>query len=177
MDADRAALEKFDAQVAELRAQLRVAELPARDAQVAAARAAVSAAKAEVDRVSSALGDRTVSAPTGGLVDRVVFAEGEVAVTGSPVLSLLPPRRLNVLFFVPEPQRAAFAPGDALTVGCDGCPDGLSASVTRIAAEPQFTPPVIYSRDERQRLVYRAEARLDPDAPLRPGQPVTVRRP
>lgn len=176
-DADRAALQERDAQVAELNAQLRVAELPARDAQVAAARAAVDAARAEADRARSDLEDRGVVAPIAGAVERVFFDAGEVAATGTPVVSILPEADRTLLFFVPEAHRAAIGIGDVLAVSCDGCPEPLSARVTRMASEPQYTPPIIYSREERQRLVFRAEAKLTEPSPLLPGQPVTLRQP
>jgi HlyD family secretion protein len=85
--------------------------------------------------------------------------------------------RRTVLFFIPQPERAGFAPGDVLALSCDGCPAGLEATVSRLASDPQFTPPIIYSREERQRLVFRAEAEVAGDAGLLPGQPVTLMRP
>jgi HlyD family secretion protein len=117
-----------------------------------------------------------VTSPVAGEVERVYFDEGEIAAVGTPVVSILPPAKRKVLFFVPEPERAGFAVGDVLAVACDGCVEGLVAVVTRLASEPQFTPPIIYSREERQRLVFRAEAEVAGNAELLPGQPVTVRR-
>jgi HlyD family secretion protein len=177
VDADEAALKEMDAQVAEMRAQLRVAELPARDAEVQAARSAVDAAKAEADRAQSDLEDRVVTAPVAGVVGRVYFDEGEITATGTPVVSILPPVRRTVLFFIPEPERAGFAIGNVLALSCDGCPAGLEATLSRLASDPQFTPPIIYSREERQRLVFRAEAKVADGVGLLPGQPVTLRRP
>ncbi len=96
---------------------------------------------------------------------------------GTPVISILPTGRRKVLFFVAEGARAGLGLGTVLAVSCDGCPAGLVAEVTRIAAEPQYTAPIIYSRDERARLTYRAEARLGEGAALLPGQPVSLARP
>lgn len=177
VDEDQARLSELDARMAEIEAQLHVAELPARDARVAAARAALRAAEAEADRARSALDDRRVEAPLAGQVERVFFDAGEVASAGAPVISLLPRDGRTALFFVPEPDRATFAVGDALALSCDGCPPGLTATLTRIASEPQYTPPIIYSREERRRLVFIAEAAIGEGAPLLPGQPVTLYRP
>lgn len=176
-DEDRAALQARNAQVAEFQAQLNVAELPARDAEVAAARAAVDAARAEADRARSDFDDRMVTSPIAGMVERVFFDEGEIVGIGAPVVSILPPTRRKVLFFVPEPDRADFAVGDSLALECDRCPANLEVTLTRLVSDPQFTPPIIYSRDERQRLVFRAEAEFQGGANLLPGQPVTLRRP
>lgn len=177
VDADRTALEGANARVAQLQAQLSVAELPAREAQIVAAKAALDAAEAQVDQARATLADLRVMAPASGLVDKVYYDPGEVVPAGSPVLSVLVPGELKVLFYIPEPERLSFAPGEVLALSCDGCKAGLTATITRLASDPQYTPPIIYSRDERTRLVYRAEARLDGnEAQLLPGQPVSMER-
>ena len=110
-------------------------------------------------------------------IERLYFDAGEMSAAGTPVLSLLPAGALKVKFYLPEPARQGFALGDSVAVSCDGCPAGLTATLSYMASDPQFTPPVIYSRDERQRLSFLAEATLDPGTMLHPGQPVTLARP
>jgi len=173
---DRAAVERADAHVTQLEAQLAVSELPARDAQVLAAEATLDAARAEADLAAARLDDMRVTAPVQGRIEKVFFEAGEVAAAGAPVISILPPDALTVLFYLPQAERASFTIGEALALTCDGCPPGITATITRMAAQPQFTPPIIYSRDERARLVFRAEARLAPGTGLLPGQPVTLER-
>lgn len=177
VDADRAALEQANAHVAQLQAQLEVAVLPARSEQVLAARKTLEAAQADADLARSQLDDLTVVAPVAGRVETVYFKAGEVAAAGSPVLSILPPDELKVLFFLPEDQRPAFAPGDTLDMDCDGCTAPVEVTISKMASDPQYTPPIIYSRTERTRLVFRAEARVPPGTGLLPGQPVSLRRP
>ncbi|MXN66548.1 HlyD family efflux transporter periplasmic adaptor subunit [Stappia sp. GBMRC 2046] len=176
VDTHRADLDKIEAEIAELKARLQVAELPGRDAQLAAARAAVDAAVAETDRARSDLDDRVMASPVSGRVEDVLFYAGEFATAGAPVLSILPPNRRKVVFFLPEPERISFKLGDRLEVSCDGCPPGLEVAVTFVATDPQYTPPIIYSREERARLVFRAEAHIDGDSELMPGQPVSLVR-
>ena len=89
-----------------------------------------------------------------------------------PILSLLPDSRIKVRFFVPEAQLSAYRVGGTVRFGCDGCAKGLTAKIAYIAPRPEFTPPVIYSREARDRLVYLVEAQ--PSARLNPGQPVDV---
>lgn len=175
-DQDRATLASAEANVRQLQAQLKVAELPARDAQQWQAEANLAAAKADAEKARADLADRTVVAPQDGRVERLYFAAGEMAGAGTPVVSLLPADALKVKFYVGEAERATLALGQAIGVTCDGCPDGLTATLSYFASDPQFTPPVIYSRDERQRLTFLAEATLDADSHLLPGQPVTVER-
>lgn len=174
LDAQRAALAAATAQVAQAEAQLAVAELPARPAQRAAAEAALTAAGAEAERARIALADRVVAAPAAGRVDKLYFEPGEVAGIGAPVLSILPEGPMTVLFFVPESDRPTLQTGASFLLSCDTCPPGLTATLIRLADSPQYTPPVIYSRDERTRLVYRAEASLAAGSGLLPGQPVTL---
>jgi len=176
LDSRRAARDSAAAQLAQLQAELAVAELPARGAQQLAAEAALDAARAEVDRAEAVLAERHVRATIEGVVERVYFSQGEVAGAGVPIVAILPPEALKVLFFVPEPERMDFALGNSLRIGCDGCSSGVTARLSRLAASPQYTPPIIYSSEERTRLVYRAEAVLAPGSGLMAGQPVTVWR-
>lgn len=175
LDQDRATLASAEAAVRQLEAQLKVAELPARSEQQVEAEANLAAAHADAEKANADLADRSITAPAAGRIERVYFDAGEIVAAGTPVISILPEGALKVKFYVPEAARAGFALGDQLAVSCDGCPDGLTARVSFFASDPQFTPPVIYSRDERQRLSYLVEATLD-GASLHPGQPVTVER-
>jgi HlyD family secretion protein len=173
VEQDRTALATAQAQVEQLRAQLAVAELPARSAQQVAAEANLRAAEADAERARQELEDRRVVAPVHGVVDKLFYTMGEVAGSGSPVVSLLPTGPLEAWFFVPEMQRAGLSIGEAVRVTCDGC-DVLRANITHIASAPQTTPPIIYSREERNRLVYLVKAELEAANTLRPGQPITV---
>lgn len=174
VDSDRATLERANAQLAQLQAQLNVSGLPARDAQLVAAEASLTAARADSDRARSDLADREILAPVGGVIERVYFRAGEVAPVGVPVVALLPPGELKARFFIPEVDRVGFHIGDVLMLTCDGCAEGLVATISHMASDPQHTPPIIYSRDERARLVFMAEARIDDASKLLPGQPVTL---
>lgn len=173
-DQARAALRSAEAQVAQLQAQLRVAELPARNPQRIAAEASLAVAEANADRAREDLADRILTAPEAGRVERIFYAEGEIVGAGAPVLSLLPEGALKIKFYVPEADRPAMGVGDVVSVTCDGCADGMTATISFLASDPQFTPPVIYSRDERNRLTFLVEAVLDGNAVLPPGQPVSV---
>jgi len=177
VEQDRATLASAKAQVEQFRAQLAVAELPARDPVQVAAEASLLAAQADADKARSDLEDRTVIAPVAGRIERLYFGPGEMATAGVPITALLPDDALKVKFYVAEADRPAFGLGDVVSVSCDGCEEGLTASISYFASDPQFTPPVIYSRDERMRLSFLAEAILREAGGLRPGQPVTIRQP
>ncbi len=169
VDTDRAARDQATAHVAQLEAELQVAELPARDEQVIASQATLKAARAEAEVAAAQLDDMRTTAPISGQIEKVYYTMGEVAPAGTPVVSILPPDALKVLFYLPETVRAGFSIGDTLALTCDGCPDGIEVTISRMASDPQYTPPIIYSRDERHRMVFRAEAKLAPGTGLLPG--------
>ncbi|WP_217899020.1 HlyD family secretion protein [Oceanicola sp. 22II-s10i] len=165
------------AKVAEIEAQLTVARLPAREQEIARARAAVSAAKAARDQVKWKLTQRELKLDEPVTVVDVIRTGGEIAGPSAPVLSVLGANAVKLRLYVPERSFAEIAVGDALRVGCDGCAAGLTARIIYISDEPEFTPPVIYSLENRQKLVYLIEARPEGESRLKPGQIVDVTLP
>lgn len=177
LDSAIAARDTATSDVAQLEAQLAVQRLPAREQVVAAAEGRLRGAEAAVRNAAWALEKRAITAPVDGAVNDVLRRIGEIAGPTTPVLSILPDGAWKVVAFVPETSLSEIAPGGRLSVHCDGCPEGLAATISYVAQEPEFTPPVIYSLENRQKLVYRVEARPDPSqTALRPGQIVDVAR-
>ena len=164
------------ARVRELDAQQRVAQLAGREDARRAADAAVLAGTAQASQLRARLTDKTVQAPVAALVDDTLFRVGEWVGAGTPVVNLLPPAALKVRFFVAEEVLPRIKPGDAVTVHCDGCAAPIEARIRFIARSAEFTPPVIYSREQRAKLVYLVEAwpSAADAVKLRPGQPVDV---
>ncbi|MFN0114591.1 MAG: HlyD family secretion protein [Paracoccaceae bacterium] len=162
------------AKVAEMEANLAVARLPARPWTIAAKEAALAGAMAERNRAAWALEQRELTAPSAGIVDDVIRNPGEIAGPSVPVLSFLPDGAVKLRLYVPESDVARVAPGTLLDVRCDNCPPGLSAAVSYVSNAPEFTPPVIYSLQNRQKLVYLIEARPVGPEGLKPGQIVDV---
>lgn len=164
------------ARVRELQGQLDVSRLPARQDQIRAQDAQVAAARAAASQSDWRLDQKHVSAAQGGLIVDTLYREGEWVPPGSPVVRMLPPQNVKLRFFVPQPVIGGLKPGRKLVVRCDGCEGEVAATVSYIAAEPEFTPPVIYSNETRAKLVFMVEARpsVENAVRLRPGQPVTV---
>jgi HlyD family secretion protein len=165
------------ARVEELAAQWEVATLGARVDRLAAARAEVAAAEASLIQAEHRLALIAPTAPVAARVEDTHFRPGERVPAGRPVVSLLPPANIKLRFFVPEPLLSRLSPGTALAWACDGCPADLTATVSFIAGEAEFTPPVIYSVGSREKLVFMVEARPTPGFLPRPGQPVDVKLP
>ncbi|MFO1140965.1 MAG: HlyD family efflux transporter periplasmic adaptor subunit [Amaricoccus sp.] len=162
-------------EVAQLEAELAVQRLPARAQVVAAAESSLAGADAAVRDAAWRLAKRDVTAPAAGEITDIFRRTGEIAGPTAPVAELLPDGAWKLVVYVGEPDVARVATGARLAVRCDACPDGLTATVSYVAKEPEFTPPVIYSLENRQKLVYRVEARpAAGDTILRPGQIVDV---
>jgi HlyD family secretion protein len=162
------------ARVAELQRDIAVAKMPARQDRIDAARAAVEAAQAALRQAQWQLDQRTVTALVDGRVEEVIHRVGEYAAKNAPVIELLPPGNVVVRFFVPEPVLSRLRLGQPVAVGCDACDEPVEARISFIASSAEYTPPVIYSLDERSKLVYLIKARPTVEGLLRPGQPVDV---
>lgn len=173
LDQVRAARDTAAAQVRTIERRRNVGTLGARpDAQVAAgaqveqARAALLEAQARLDQISP-------RAPAAGRVQDVFFQTGEWAAPNQPVVALIPDGRVRLRFFAPEKEVARYRVGQRVRFTCDGCKAG-SATINYVSPRPEFTPPIIYSRDTRERMVFLIEALPEKPLDLNPGQPIDV---
>jgi HlyD family secretion protein len=170
-----AARDRDRGRVAELSQQLQIANLPARSDEIAAATADVKAAGDALAQAQWRLEQKSQTAPAAGLVADTLYRAGEWVAAGAPIVSLLPPANVKLRFYVPETVVGSLRIGDAVTVRCDGCGADIPAKVRFIATQAEFTPPVIYSRENRANLVFLVEAWPDaPNPALHPGLPVEV---
>jgi HlyD family secretion protein len=173
----RAAYERDIAKVEEMEAQIRVARQSiGREQAIAAAKAEAEAARAALAQSDWRLGQRTIASPVRALVHDTLYSEGEWVGAGSPVVSLLPPGNLKLRFFVPETVVGSLKIGQDVRAHCDGCAAPIPARISYISRQAEYTPPVIFSREQRAKLVFLIEARPAPAdaAKLRPGQPLDV---
>jgi HlyD family secretion protein len=138
------------------------------------AEAVLRTAEARANSARTRLDRRRIDSPVTGLVQEVYFRAGEHVQPGRPILSLLPPGNIRVRFFVPQAELPKVRLGQRIAVKCDGCAGNLAALINFISAQAEFTPPVIFSKEEHARLVFRVEAIPERPAELRVGQPVSV---
>ncbi len=138
------------------------------------AQAASRDAEARLTVQQTHLARRQMASPVAGVVQQVYFRPGETVQPGKPLVSILPPGNLKVRFFVPEGLLPRIQVGEKVNVTCDGCATDLTASISFIAHTAEFTPPVIYSLQERSKLVFLVEARPQTPERFRVGQPVSV---
>jgi HlyD family secretion protein len=177
LDRARAARDQDKNRVAQLEADLQTARLGARSDQISAAEANVQALTAALARTEWDLSRKQQKATVAGLVFDTLYQKGEWVPAGRPVVSLLPPGNMKVRAFVPEPRIGKLRLGDPVQVTMDGVPQPLAGKVSFISPQAEYTPPVIYSQQSRDKLVFMVEVRFDAEiaARLHPGQPVDVK--
>jgi HlyD family secretion protein len=165
------------ADAAALEAELETARLGGRADALEAARRDVDALAAQLAQLRWQVEEKRRAAPAAGLVQETLYRVGEYVAAGRPVVALLPPENVIVRFYVPQARLSALAPGDTVDVHADGLAPGATARVRFVSSEAEFTPPVIYSKETRAKLVFLVEAVPDAAsvARLRPGQPLEVR--
>jgi HlyD family secretion protein len=169
LDAARAALRNANARVAAAR---KTAD--ARRAQVAAAQAQTVEAMGGRREVAIRVNQLSPTAPAAARVEDVFFQPGEWVSANQPIVSLLPDNKVKVRFYVPEQEVSRYRPGRQVRFSCDGCASNLTATIRYVSPRPEFTPPIIFSRDSRDRLVFMVEAYPARPQNLQPGQPVDV---
>lgn len=177
LDEARSAHQRDAARVAEAEAQIRNLRLPlGRQAELEAAQSEVAAARAALAQADWRLAQKSIAVPAAGTVQDTFFVEGEWVPAGRPIVLLLPPGNVKARFYVPERQVASLKIGQTIEVSCDGCGAPVRGAVSYVSAQAEFTPPVLYSKESRAKLVFLVEARPEPGdaARLRPGQPVDV---
>ncbi len=177
VDEARTTVGRWEARVAEIRSRIEFAELGGRADEIIATEAVLAAGQAALAQTDWRLERRRPQALGAARVQDTLYRPGEFVPAGSPVVTLLPPENVLARFFVSETVLGGIAHGDAVILRCDGCPADISGHVTFISGEAEYTPPVIYSRDSRAKLVFLIEAH--PDDPtqglrMRPGQPIDV---
>ena len=176
LDKAQTSVTTAEAMVGKAEADLDVARLPARTETITAAEHQVEQAQASLEQARWRLSKRTITAPEQGRVSDVIRNPGDLSGPSAPVISILPEGAVKLKLYVPEEQFSTIQIGDRLAVSCDGCPGDLTALISYASPEPEFTPPVIYSLETRQKLSHLIEARPENGAAqLKPGQIVDVR--
>lgn len=176
LDEARSAQDRDRSRVAEINAQLKVVQLAGRSDEIAALQAEVKVAREQLAQADWRLAQKTQRAPRAAVVTDTLYTQGEYVQAGMPVISLLPAENIKLRFFVPEKQLASVKLGQDVQVACDGCAP-LSAKITYVAPQAEYTSPIIYSKENRATLVFLIEARTTPELAIKlhPGQPVEIK--
>ena len=156
--------------------ELDTAHLGARNDLIQAAQAAVLAAEAAKRRADWAIDQKIKTTPATALVYDTLYRAGEFVAAGMPVLTLLPPENLKIRFYVTEETFGRLKPGDKLAVKLGEKSEPIAATLSYFSPQPEYTPPILFNRDNRSKLVFMCEALFDhaPAGSLHPGQPVDI---
>jgi HlyD family secretion protein len=181
LDDARTALKRDDALVGQLKASVETTkQSTGRPDEIRAADANVRAAREALAQSQWRLSQRAVATPAAGLVHDTYYVVGDFVPAGSPVAAILPPGNVKARFYVPETIVGKLKRGDSVSLACDGCGPPIAATIAFISDRVEFTPPVLYSKENRAKLVFLVEAKpvATTDAVrLKPGQPVDVTLP
>lgn len=167
------------AKVEQMSANLRVAQMPARPQTINLARARKAEAEAALATARWQLDQFALKAEVAGTVEDVQRHPGDMAGPSAPVITFLPDNGVKLRLYADADWLPRLQLGQSLAISCGGCPENLTARISNIRHEPEFTPPVIYSVERRQKLIYRVEARPEGEALkwIKPGQIVDARLP
>lgn len=178
-DEAKAARDSDRKKVEQMQNDLGTAQAGSRPDEIRAAEAEAAAARESLAQADWKLRQKSVTATVAGTVSDTLFTRGEFVPAGSPVVSILPATNVKVRFFVPETKLGGIKVGQKVSLACDGCGNPIDAAVSFIAPQAEFTPPVIYSKDNRAKLVFLVEAKpaAQEATRLHPGQPVDVKLP
>ena len=163
-------------QVAELEATLQTARLGSREDQITAAQDNLLAQQAALARADWNLSQKKQFAQEAALVNDTLYREGDWVPEGNPVVVLLPPKNVKVRAFVAQEMIGRVRLGSSAKILVDGVRVPFPGKVTFISPRAEFTPPVIFSRQMREKFVFMIELSVDPETAMKlhPGQPVDV---
>jgi len=175
-DQDRSNLDQDRQRVTQLQSDLATAELGQRNDQIIAAEEEVKARQAALSQAQWNLSQKHQDAPQSGLVFDTLYRQGEWVSAGHPVIALLPPENMKVRAFIQQSRIGSLQVGDAIRVAVDGVTAPSTGKISFISPRAEYTPPVIYSQESRDKLVFMIEIVFDAStaAKLHPGQPVDV---
>lgn len=161
-------------QLKQVRANLAEAELGGRVDAIKAAESEMAAAKTKLDEATWVLQQKSIKAPGNGFVYDTFYRQGEYVAATKPVVSLLLPENIYVIFYVSTSQLGQLTIDQSILVHCDGCDKTHVAKINYISPQAEYTPPLVYSRDNNDKLIFRVQARFAEKVSLHPGQPVYV---
>lgn len=133
-------------------------------------------AKQQLAQSKWQLDQKTQSADTDAEVYDTFYVQGEWVGAGKSVVALLPAKNIKVRFFVSEKILGKMELGRKVVITADGLKEKIHGEISYISPKAEYTPPIIYSRESRAKLVFMIEASLPENEAvyLHPGQPVEV---
>lgn len=155
----QAAVSAAEAQIAAAQAAVITAK-----SQLLGSQSAVNAARATIERLQVDIDDGVLKAPTAGRIQYRVAQPGEVLAGGGNVLNLLDLADVSMTFFLPTEKAGQLGLGAEVRLVFDAAPQFvIPARVSFVADVAQFTPKTVETASERQKLMFRVKAKIDPE--------------
>ncbi|MBJ3776138.1 HlyD family secretion protein [Acuticoccus mangrovi] len=165
LDEARAAHQGAEAAVAAAEASLAAADAAIGLAKsgVVLAKAKINAVEATIESIQADLDDAVLKSPRPGRIQYLVARPGEVVSGGATILNLVDVGDVYMTFFLPTADAGRIAVGTEARIVLDAAPQYvIPASVSFVASVAQFTPKTVETREEREKLMFRVKARIDP---------------
>lgn len=166
LDDDETAVNSSKAALASAKAQVAVAEaaIEAAQAEVKGAEAKMKAAQATIDRVNVDIRDSTLTAPRDGRIQYRVAQEGEVLGAGGKAVNMIDLADVYMTFFLPGTQAGRLSMNQEARLVLDAAPNvRIPAHISFVASRAQFTPKTVETENEREKLMFRVRAQVDPE--------------
>ncbi|MCC6233981.1 MAG: HlyD family efflux transporter periplasmic adaptor subunit [Verrucomicrobiales bacterium] len=166
LDDDRATVRGAEAALlgAEARVSAAQAAIQAAQSQVIGAGSGLAVTEASIARVEADITDTLLRSPRSGRVQYRIAQPGEVIPSGGKVLNLVDLGDVYMTFFLPETVVGKLALGSDVRIVLDAAPEYvIPAKLTYISSTAQFTPKAVETASERQKLMFRVKAQIDPD--------------
>lgn len=176
LDTSTSLAQTTSSRVNELKNALHVAKLSKRVDQIKAQEAHIKELEALIKQAQWKLNEKALKARSDALVFDTLYREGEWVPAGGIVVRLLPPQNIKIRFFVPQEIAEQLSINQKATITARADGKKISAHITYISTQSEYTPPIIYSNETKDQLTYMIEAypnALDAHY-LHPGQPVEV---
>lgn len=155
----QAAVSAAEAQIAAAQAAVITAK-----SQLLGSQSAVQAVQATIERLQVDIDDGVLKAPTAGRIQYRVAQPGEVLAGGGKVLNLLDLADVSMTFFLPTETAGKLGLGSEVRLVLDAAPRFvIPARISYVADVAQFTPKTVETASERQKLMFRVKARIDPE--------------
>lgn len=174
LDAAQANLQQQQELKKQYESNLTLAKLGSREDQIKAQVSAISSISEKLKEAQWELAQKTLYAPADGVIFDTYYNPGEFVIAQQSVLSLLTPENIRIEFFVPLGYLANIKLGQQITFDCEGCAINNPAVINYISPDAEYLPPLVYSRDNNSKLVFRIKAHINNPLAFKPGQPVTV---
>lgn len=153
--------ERFDQNKNDLK--VAQAGLDAAKSALAVDLASIAASEAEVTRIQAQIDDSTLIAPKRGRIQYKLAQQGEVLQSGGRVVTMLDLSDVYLTIFVPAHAATPLGIGDEARIVLDALPGYVfPAHVTFVATEAQFTPKMVETAEEREKLMFRVKLSVDP---------------